>query len=102
MLGYNNANKQERTHRDRPDLFLRRISTETARGLFPIGWQGNPCLFRIWPLVYPHADLGAIIDYNAQVSAVKKVLSAMARDAGAAQERLMVRGTKLFRTRQRF
>ena len=31
----------------------------------------------------PYADLGAIIDYNAQVSAVKKVLSAMARDAGA-------------------
>ncbi len=31
----------------------------------------------------PYADLGAIIDYNAQVSAAKKVLSAMARDAGA-------------------
>ena len=32
---------------------------------------------------FPYNDLGAIIDYNAQVSAVKKVLSAMARDAGA-------------------
>ena len=29
----------------------------------------------------PYADLGAIIDYNAQVLAVKKLLSAMARDA---------------------
>ena len=29
----------------------------------------------------PYSDLGAIIDYNAQVSAVKKTLSAMARDA---------------------
>ena len=29
----------------------------------------------------PYADLGACIDYNAQVLAVKKLLSAMARDA---------------------
>jgi hypothetical protein len=29
----------------------------------------------------PYADLGACIDHNAQVSAVKKLLSAMARDA---------------------
>lgn len=29
----------------------------------------------------PYADLGAIIDHNAQISAVKKLLSAMARDA---------------------
>jgi hypothetical protein len=30
---------------------------------------------------FPYNDLGACIDYNAQVSAAKKVLSAMARDA---------------------
>jgi hypothetical protein len=29
----------------------------------------------------PYADLGACIDYNAQVLTVKKLLSAMARDA---------------------
>jgi hypothetical protein len=29
----------------------------------------------------PYADLGACIDYNAQVLAVKKLLSAMAHDA---------------------
>ena len=29
----------------------------------------------------PYGDLGACIDYNAQVSAVKKMLSAMAHDA---------------------
>lgn len=29
----------------------------------------------------PYSDLGACIDYNAQVLAVKKLLSAMARDA---------------------
>jgi hypothetical protein len=29
----------------------------------------------------PYTDLGACIDYNAQVSTVKKLLSAMARDA---------------------
>jgi hypothetical protein len=29
----------------------------------------------------PYNELGAIIDYNAQVSAVKKLLSAMAGDA---------------------
>lgn len=29
----------------------------------------------------PYADLGAIIDYSAQVSAVKKALSAMAHGA---------------------
>jgi hypothetical protein len=29
----------------------------------------------------PYSDLGAIIDYNAQVLAVKNLLSAMARDA---------------------
>src|SRR5205807_7068001 len=34
-------------HGDRPDLFLRRISKETDRGLLRIGWQVNPCLFRI-------------------------------------------------------
>ena len=31
---------------------------------------------------FPYSDLGACIDYNAQVLAAKKVLSAMARDAG--------------------
>ena len=30
---------------------------------------------------FPYSDLGACIDYNAQVLATKKVLSAMARDA---------------------
>lgn len=30
---------------------------------------------------FPYNDLGACIDYNAQVSAAKKVLIAMARDA---------------------
>ena len=30
---------------------------------------------------FPYNDLGASIDYNSQVSAVKKVLSEMARDA---------------------
>ena len=30
---------------------------------------------------FPYSDLGACIDYNAQVLAAKKVLSAMARDA---------------------
>ena len=30
---------------------------------------------------FPYNDLGACIDYNAQVLAAKKVLSAMARDA---------------------
>ena len=30
---------------------------------------------------FPYSDLGACIDYDAQVLAAKKVLSAMARDA---------------------
>lgn len=30
---------------------------------------------------FPYSDLGACIDYNAQVLAAKKILSAMARDA---------------------
>ncbi len=30
---------------------------------------------------FPYNDLGACIDYNAQVAAAKKVLSAMAHDA---------------------
>jgi hypothetical protein len=30
---------------------------------------------------FPYNDLGACIDHNAQISAVRKVLSAMARDA---------------------
>jgi hypothetical protein len=30
---------------------------------------------------FPYTDLGACIDYNAQISLVKKVLSALARDA---------------------
>ena len=31
----------------------------------------------------PYADLGECIDYNSQVMAVKKLLSAMARDPGS-------------------
>lgn len=31
----------------------------------------------------PYADLGACIDYNSQVTAVKNILSAMARDPGS-------------------
>ena len=31
----------------------------------------------------PYADLGAIIDYDSQIMAVKKLLSAMARDPGS-------------------
>lgn len=33
---------------------------------------------------FPYTDLGACIDYNAQVTAVKKVLSVLARDAAKA------------------
>jgi hypothetical protein len=33
---------------------------------------------------FPYTDLGACIDYNAQVTVVKKVLSALARDAAKA------------------
>ena len=59
---YNNTNREERTHGDRPSLFLRRISKETDRGLLHIGWQVNP---------YPFLLL------------VQKLLSELARDPGS-------------------
>src|SRR6185437_1803707 len=34
---------------------------------------------------FPYNDLGACIDYNAQVSFVKKVLSGLARDPGSSK-----------------
>ena len=77
---YNNTNREECTHGDRPDLFLRRISKETDRGLLHIGWQVNPCLFRYGAKSLPYNDLGACIDYNAQVLLVQKILSELARD----------------------
>ena len=36
-------------------------------------------------LSFPYNDLGACIDYNAQVSFVKKVLTGLARDPGSSK-----------------
>ena len=65
---------------DRSGLFLRRSSQETDRGLIQNGWQVNPRHSAYGNKSFPYNDLGAIIDYNAQVLLVQKVLGELARD----------------------
>ena len=89
-LGYN-TNREECTHGDRPGLFLRRNSKENDRGLLRIGWQENPCLFRIRHKSASYGDLGACIDHNAQVLLAQKLLSELARDAAKDMKSLRLR-----------
>jgi hypothetical protein len=45
---------------------------------------------------FPYSDLGACIDYDAQVSFVRKLLAELARDPGSGQQRDAQRQTESF------
>jgi hypothetical protein len=76
-LGYNNTSREECTDGDRSDLFLRRISKETDRGLLRI----HVSSVSYGTKSAPYGDLGAIIDHNAQVLLAQKLLGELARAA---------------------
>jgi hypothetical protein len=80
-IGYNNTNREECTHGDRPDLFLRRISKETVEGSYVSDGKAIHVSSVYGVKSAPYGDLGACIDHNAQILLAQKLLSELARDA---------------------
>jgi hypothetical protein len=82
---YNNTNREECTHVDRPGPFYDESLKKQIEGCFVSDGKEVHVSSEYGAKSASYGDLGACIDHNAQVLLVQKLLSELARDAATRQ-----------------